>query len=96
MALSANGRLRSPAALCIRRTTYDYVVRRYSDAGDRAGAVPQPDTWTRQLLDHLVASGDGRFALRRARIEKAAEIGRRYLSTRNSEQPPSKKRSDAV
>lgn len=100
MALGPNGRLRSPAALCkalrIGRTTYDYVVRRYSDAGDRADAVPQRATWTRRLLDHLVASGDERFAVRRARIEKAARIGRRHIKTRDPERPPRKKRSDAV
>lgn len=99
MALGPNGRLRSPAALCkalrIGRTTYDYVVRRYSDAGDRADAVPQRDTWTSRLLDHLVASGDERFAVRRARIEKAARIGRRHLKTRDPEAPPVKGQSDA-
>jgi hypothetical protein len=99
MALGPNARLRSPAALCkalrIRRTTYDYVVRRYSDVGDRADAVPQRDTWTRRLLDHLVASGDERFALRRARVEKAARIGRRYLETRDPEGPPPDREPDA-
>ena len=104
MALGDNGWLRSPAALCralrIRRATYDYVVRRYADGGDRADAFPQRDTWTRRLLDHLVASGDARFALRRARLEKAVSVVHRHHVMR-SQAPttlrrPGERRSDAV
>ena len=82
MTLGDDGRLRSPAALCkalrIRRTTYDYVVRRYADGRDRADEFPRRGTWTRRLLDHLVESGDGRFAVRRARLDKAAAAARRH------------------
>lgn len=89
MAPGPEGRLRSPAALCralrIRRTTYDYVVRRYADGRDRADEYPQRGTWSRRLLDHLVASGDARFAVRRARLERAEEVARRHAP---SEEPP--------
>lgn len=81
LALGPNGRLRSPAALCkalrIGRATYDYVIRRYADGRDRADAFPQRNTWSRRLLEHLVASGDTRFSERRKRVEKAAKLGRR-------------------
>lgn len=85
MTLGANGRLLSPAALCratgISRSTYDYVIRRYADGRDRAGEFPQRNTWTRRLLDYLVASGDVRFAVRRDRIGKALELKRRLFGT---------------
>ena len=95
MALSESGRLRSPSALCkalrIRRTTYDYVIRRYADGADRADAFPQRGTWTRRLFDCLVASGDARFATRRARLEKAADTARRLLPVQSP--PPDTERS---
>ena len=97
MALGANGRLRSPTALCkalrIRRSTYDYVIRRYADARDRADAFPQRNTWSRRLLEVLVASGDARFAKRRRRLEKAAEIGRRLFQMSAPGKRPGKKQS---
>lgn len=100
MTLGPDGSLRSPAALCralcIRRGVYDYVVQRYADGGDRSEALPQRDTWSRRLLDYLVASGDARFALRRARLEKAVEVARRHLGTPSPESRPAGKRSDAV
>lgn len=83
LALGSNGWLRSPAALCkalrIGRATYDYVIRRYADGRDRADAFPQPNTWSRRLLEYLVASGDTRFSRRRQRLEEAAKIGRRHF-----------------
>ncbi len=97
MALGPEGRLRSPAALCralrIRRTTYDYVMRRYADGRDRADEYPQRGTWSRRLLDHLVASGDVRFAVRRARLERAEKVARQHAP---SEEPPltAKRESD--
>lgn len=83
LALGPNGWLRSPAALCkalrVGRATYDYVIRRYADGRDRADAFPQRNTWSRLLLEHLVASGDTRFAERRQRQERAEKIARRHL-----------------
>ena len=80
LALGPNGRLRSPAALCkalrIGRATYDYVIRRYADGRDRADVFPQRNTWSRRLLEYLVASGDTRFSERRRRLEKAAKLAR--------------------
>lgn len=87
LALGPDGRLRSPAALCkalsIGRATYDYVIRRYADGRDRADAFPQRNTWSRRLLEHLVASGDTRFSKRRRRLEEAAKIGRRHFKRRD-------------
>ena len=99
MALGANGRLRSPNALCkalrIRRATYDYVIRRYADGRDRADAFPQRNTWSRRLLEYLLASGDVRFAKRRQRLEKAEEIGRQFFRRSTLEKRSGKRRSDA-
>ncbi len=89
MVLGPHGQLRSPAALCralrIGRATYDYVIRRYADGRDRADAFPQRNTWSRRLLNYLVASGDTRFSKRRQRLEKAAKIGHRHLRKSDAE-----------
>lgn len=69
MTLRKDGRIASPDALCLAlgsaRHVYDDVVRRYADG--RPGSVPRdPRSETGRMLAALVASGDVRFAARRA------------------------------
>ena len=78
--LNAKGHIADPEAFCkaisfgcaVQRTSFDQVVRQYSDGRPRANRMPRSGSNAAVILRQLVAAGDARFA---SRASRAARLG---------------------
>ena len=78
--LNTKGHIADPEAFCkaisfgcaVQRTSFDQVVRQYSDGRPRANRMPRSGSNAAVILRQLVAAGDARFA---SRASRAARLG---------------------